>query len=100
MSSARDSYYLFAYTNSNNVGNTVWAMTKLVRLRVCLHRNDVYFAFRHCQLPYTEESGVSLDVLTNLRANTEVEALRNIYGADLVQLVTTLDGSCGIGWVT
>ncbi|CAN0355754.1 unnamed protein product [Ascophyllum nodosum] len=51
-------------------------------------------------LPYEEESTASSVVLSNLRENADVDDLRDLYGADLVHLVTDLGagsggGSCG-----
>lgn len=60
--------------------------------------------FRDFQLPYTEESIFGSVVLENLETNSDVAALRNTYGADLIQLVTDLNprsisGICGLAWV-
>lgn len=47
------------------------------------------------QLPYTQEEGM-YDALLSMTFNAEVRALRDLYEADLVQLVGAFDDFCGI----
>ncbi|CAN0243372.1 unnamed protein product [Ascophyllum nodosum] len=59
---------------------------------------DVQFSLVRVEpLPYIENSSESLVILDNLKASSEVAASRDLYGADLVQLVAELEDYCGIG---
>eukprot|EP00752_Nemacystus_decipiens_P003649 g3363.t1 len=51
-------------------------------------------------LPYVEGNGGSGDKLDYMRQNSEVGALRDEYGADLVLLVGELYDVCGIAYTT
>ena len=48
------------------------------------------------QLPYVVETNVPLDELTRFREDTDVQALRNQHNADVVVLVGTWAGICGL----
>lgn len=48
------------------------------------------------QLPYVEGSGGSGEKLEYMQQNSEVRALRDEYGADVVLLVGELYDVCGI----
>ena len=43
--------------------------------------------------------GIDEATIAQLRGDATVGALRDTYGADLVQLVHDLEVSCSIGWV-
>ena len=49
------------------------------------------------QLPYAVTTSDSATTLTDFQANTNVGILRDSVGADLVQLLSDFDNSCGRG---
>lgn len=52
-----------------------------------------------CQAPYTEESYSAVDDIELLSGDKDVGDLRDLYAADLVQLIGVYTDFCGYGWV-
>lgn len=58
---------------------------------------DVFRCYIFGQLPYEVTTRDSATTLSDFQSNGNVAILRDLVGADLVQLVSDFDNSCGRG---